>query len=54
MSFCREFKALPEPGGYMDQPADVMIRWHDYISIESEANEIRRKIDETQAKARRN
>lgn len=54
MSFCREFKTLPEPGSYFDQPADTMLRWHDYIAVEGEAHEMRRKIDEAQSKARRN
>jgi len=54
MSFCREFKQLPEPGGYLDQPADVMVRWQDYMTVEGEALEMRRKIEEAQAKGRKN
>jgi hypothetical protein len=54
MKMCQEFKALPERGGYLDQPADVMVRWHDYIVIEGEALEMRRRIEEAQAKARTN
>lgn len=53
MTFCREFKVLPESGGFLDQPADVMVRWRDYMLIEGEALEMRRKIDEAQTKARR-
>jgi hypothetical protein len=52
MTFCREFGGLPEAGGYFDQPADVIVRWQDYATIEAEANEMKRKIDEAQAKAR--
>jgi hypothetical protein len=52
MIFCREFGVLPESGGYLDQPTDVMVRWQDYMVIEAEALETRRKIDEVRAKAK--
>jgi len=54
MTVCREFGALPESGGYLDQPADVMVRWQDYAVVEGEAREARRRIAEVQAKARTN
>lgn len=53
MIFCREFKQLPESGGYLDQPADVIVRWQDYMVVEAEAMAVRRRIEEAQAKARR-
>lgn len=54
MTFCREFRTLPEAGGYLDQPADLMVRWRDYLGIEAEAMETRRRIDAVAAKARTN
>lgn len=54
MKFCREFGVLPEPGGYLDQPADVIVRWQSYGVAEGEAMETRRRIAEVSAKLRTN
>jgi hypothetical protein len=48
MTFCREMKMTYTE--YLDQPADVMVRWRQYLDIESEAAEFRRRIDESRAK----
>jgi hypothetical protein len=53
MTFCRKFSQLPERGGFLDQPADVMVRWQDYIDAENEALELRRKLDEARAASKR-
>ena len=52
MMACEDFGALPESGGYLDQPADMMVRWQEYAVIRGEALEMRQKIGEAQAKAR--
>lgn len=52
MKFCREFRALPEAGGFLDQPADVMVRWEDYLLIEGEAMATRKRIDAVRAQSR--
>ncbi len=45
MTTCREFGVLPEPGGYLDQPADLMVRWEQYRRVESEARQLRADIN---------
>lgn len=49
MTFCREFHCLPEPGAYLDQPADEMMRWHQILTVEHEVAETKRRIDEARA-----
>ena len=46
MIFCRDMKALPEAGGYFDQPADVMLRWLSYAETEAEAVAVRQRIED--------
>jgi len=54
MTFCREFHCLPEPGGYLDQPADVMVQWGQMLAAEREGQEMARKIEQARAKAKQN
>ena len=52
MTFCREFHCLPVAGGYFDQPARLMNRWQQYLVVEREAGEMRRKIEEAKSRRR--
>ena len=47
MTACREFGVLPYVGGYLDQPADLMVRWSQYRTIESETRVLRSTLDHT-------
>jgi hypothetical protein len=50
MTFCREMRMTYLE--YLEQPADVMVKWRQYLNEEAKAAEIRRKRDEHRAKAR--
>lgn len=50
MTFCREFHMTYAE--YLEQPADVMVKWRQGLDAEAEGQETRRKIDEAQAKMR--
>jgi len=50
MTFCREFRMSPTE--YEAQPADIILRWQQYLVVEREAGELRRKIEEAKARRR--
>jgi hypothetical protein len=49
---CRDFGALPEAGGYLDQPADLMIHWREYADVEREVRKERGELDRAMAEMR--
>jgi len=52
MKFCREFRCLPDAGGYFDQPADLMVQWHQMLGAEGEGHAMRLRLEEARARAR--
>ena len=52
MQLCREFHALPEPGGLLDQDAELMLKWQGYLEVEGKVEEARRRRDEARARSR--
>lgn len=50
MAFCREFHMTPTE--YLAQPADVLLGWRQYLQVEAEARDVRRRIDEAGRSAR--
>ena len=50
MAFCREFHISPKD--YPEQPADDVVQWRQMWAAEIEGETLRRKIEESRAKAR--
>lgn len=50
MARCRRFGTLPEAGGFLDQPADLMELFRDYESIEAEADALAEGINTARRK----
>ena len=48
MTVCREFGM--SPADYEAQPADMMLRWQQYLVVEADARETRRKLDEARSR----
>ena len=48
MTFCRAFGWTPDQ--YDSAPADKIMRWRDYLTVESEVAEVRRRMDEMRSK----
>lgn len=49
MSFCRELHMTHSE--YLEQDADVMLKWREYLAVEAEANAFRQRLAEVRAKS---
>lgn len=48
MTFCREMKMTYTE--YLQQPADVMVRWRQFLDTEAEASEFRQRVESSRSK----